>query len=414
VPPRRISQRRTGASVPRKGNIESAGAVFQALQILDEERVNPTIEYEFDSKRLSGPTQLHQTVELIAVVTAPQRLAASRAARPRKVEEDPSRWRFKSQNYNLLTALYSRVRNDVKPGFIEALLGQLSPPTSCTPARSGTHLVTHGLSSCLPLVAEFCARNGASQALINAVAWAELTPGFFLMLKELEELIAFNFTVFSDAEYSALSSRLDCVLAKTPPPQLPATGTWGGTTILLATLFAEVRELAVGIKEQCRKARYFYLKQSLTENFNAEINQDKDAVQAHLKSLGFSDQLVKALDEAERLYLDGASNFVLKASMGHLRSFLENLHSEAFPAVQSKVGGSLPTRWGEGLVYLRDNGVLSKKEEQFAAALYAIISDEAVHSLVAEHQYARLFRNVVIEYALLVLWKLDKLGLRPS
>ena len=32
---------------------------------------------------------------------------------------------------------------------------------------------------------------------------------------------------------------------------------------------------------------------------------------------------------------------------------------------------------------------------------------------MAEREYARLIRNVVIEYALLLLWKLEKLGLKP-
>jgi hypothetical protein len=40
-----------------------------------------------------------------------------------------------------------------------------------------------------------------------------------------------------------------------------------------------------------------------------------------------------------------------------------------------------------------------------------LISDEGVHPVVAEHEYARLFRNVVIEYALLFLRKIEKVGL---
>ena len=64
------------------------------------------------------------------------------------------------------------------------------------------------------------------------------------------------------------------------------------------------------------------------------------------------------------------------------------------------------------MTYLRDHEVLSPAEEKFAASVYTIISDEAVHPLVAEREYARLFRNVIIEYALLLLAKLAKLGLK--
>jgi hypothetical protein len=104
----------------------------------------------------------------------------------------------------------------------------------------------------------------------------------------------------------------------------------------------------------------------------------------------------------------------LKTSMGHLRSFLEGLHKEALPTLTAKFGGSLPATWGKGLEFLRQNEMLSVAEEKFVASLYTLISDEAVHPLVTDRGYARLFRNVVIEYALLFLWKLEKLGLRPG
>jgi hypothetical protein len=150
------------------------------------------------------------------------------------------------------------------------------------------------------------------------------------------------------------------------------------------------------------------------EGLNLEINQDKDVVQSYLKTLAFSPSLANSLEEATRLYELGGSNFTLKASMGHVRSFLENLQKEVIPAVHKKHGGVLPTTWGDGLAYLRKHLVLSEAEEKFAAGLYRLISDEAVHPLVAEREYARLARNVVIEYALLFLRKLEKLGLRPN
>jgi hypothetical protein len=62
------------------------------------------------------------------------------------------------------------------------------------------------------------------------------------------------------------------------------------------------------------------------------------------------------------------------------------------------------------LTYLRVNDFLSRQEEQLVAGLHAVISDEAVHPLIARREYARLARNVVIEYALLFLRKLEELG----
>jgi hypothetical protein len=72
----------------------------------------------------------------------------------------------------------------------------------------------------------------------------------------------------------------------------------------------------------------------------------------------------------------------------------------------------LPSKWGEALRYLLDNAVLTKQEELFASQLYTLVSDAGVHALIAETEYARLMRNMGIEYGLLLLTKLDKLGLR--
>jgi hypothetical protein len=40
------------------------------------------------------------------------------------------------------------------------------------------------------------------------------------------------------------------------------------------------------------------------------------------------------------------------------------------------------------------------------------LSDEGVHPLIAEKEFARLLRNVVIEYGLMFLTMLEKKGIR--
>ncbi len=115
--------------------------------------------------------------------------------------------------------------------------------------------------------------------------------------------------------------------------------------------------------------------------FNPEVNQDKETVQTYLRNLGFSQSLTSSLDEASRLYEEGGNAFTLKASMGHLRSFLENLQKEAMPAVQTIADGEPPIGWGPGLAYLRRNQIISEAEDKFAGGLYGLISDSAVHPL---------------------------------
>lgn len=399
--------------------MELKEATAKAGQILDEERACPTVSYEWNRKKLKECSdQLASALQLCEVLTGPQALQSIRSQRPRPVQEDPRQWTFKSANYDLLCALLGQVAQGSRSAFLKSVLLRLSSP-ACGPARQRRAWPCwDNFVSELPLIAEFSVRNGATQEFLNALAKASPSPGHAVLLQHLEDMIALNFRAFSDAEYEQVGVHVQ-IFRGNAELQLgrhrhsPGTALdWAGVSVSLGGLLSGIRAAVDGIREECRKARYFYLKGALLEGLNLEINQDKGAVQGYLRTLGFTETLAGSLDEADRLYHLGGSAFTLKASMGHLRSFLENLHKDAFPVLHAKFGGVLPASWGAGLTYLRVNGVLSVPEEKFAGSLYTIISDEAVHPLVAERECARLVRNVVIEYALLLLRKLDKLGLK--
>jgi hypothetical protein len=231
------------------------------------------------------------------------------------------------------------------------------------------------------------------------------------MLRQLEEMIALNLTLFMDEEYTQLPIAIEGVRRKItdlkarpkPSPTIESN--------IVYYVCREVPELCDSVTEACRKAKYLYVKGSLLPGMNLEVNQDKNRVRTFLEKLGFPQLLIESLDEAERLYRTAATPFELKSSMGHLRSFLEQLHLQACTALDKKLGGTLPSKWGEALQYLRDRDVLTAKEQQFAIQFYALVSDTSVHPLVAEREYARLVRNMSIEYGLLLLTKLEKLGL---
>jgi hypothetical protein len=394
--------------------MELRNAIDKANQILDEERLHPTVGYKANGHEVSHP---------FVRALGPLSLQQVRSQRPRPVQENPREWVFESTNYTLLCALMAQVAEDSSSAiFSTALLRLVSAPGSAksTQASQTGAPSWMGLVSELPLVAEFCVRNGFSKDFFRALGEANPLPGHAVLLRHLEDMIALNFTVFTDAEYEQLEF---CINAYSVSAERgygehrrrPARQqTWLGIQIDLGSFIREIDSASGGIREECRKARYFYLKGALLEGLNLEINQDKDVVQSYLRTLGFSEPLSRSFDEAHRLYDEGNTAFVLKAAMGHLRSFLENLHAEAMPAVLERFGGTPPSGWGPGLVCLRKNGVLSEAEEKFAAGLFGLISDEGVHPLFAEREYARLARNVVIEYALLFLKKLEKLGLKRS
>jgi len=401
--------------------MEFKQALANAEQILVQEQIAPTVSYTLDLEEVAAKVSGECAAILggLAVLSEDQRLAAIRSRQPREVNENPRQWVFKSINFSLLCALHSEVAANSRQEFVEAVLrGRIASEGCRRTRKTGYRPSWNGFVSELPLVAEFCVRNGAKNAFFKALPQIKCSPGLAVLLRHLEDMIALNFTVFTDAEYDNLTSCVsglrDLFLQRNLlSREERSSQLWGGKSVDLTLLFYDLCQSAIGIVEECRQSKYLQLKSSLLDGLNIEINQDKEAVSDYLKTLGFTATLGSSLDEAERLYRSAGTAFELKASLGHLRSFLEGLHKEILLSAQSKFGGALPGKWGEGLTYLRNNGVLSKAEEIFAGSLYTLISDEGIHPLVAEREYARLFRNVVIEYALLLLSRLKKLGLKP-
>lgn len=397
--------------------MELSEALAKANQILDEERSSPTISY--NDRRKDEPGILGA----LAILGEQQDLQSLRSRRPRDVLEDLRRFIFKSTNYDLLVALLSRLPEQNRQQFIHSVLLRLVQQSGCkkvtqyAPYPSWNHLTSE-----FPLVAEFGIRNGAAGFLFRVLGEAKPLPGHPILLRHMEDMIALNFTVMTDGQYHEFSFSV-ANFAETSKRQLEDYKKRRVSTVHYASLgsldmpgvFREIIAAAESIQEQCRKASYLYLKGFLLEGLNLEINQDKDRVESYLQEFGFSKTLVECLHKAEQLYQGPADAFDLKSSMAHLRSFLENLHKEAGPSLQEKYGVPFTPGWGPSLSYLRQNDAFSVAEEQFAASLYRLISDEAVHPLIAEREYARLARNMVIEYALLFMRKLEKLGLqRPN
>jgi hypothetical protein len=372
----------------------------KANLILDEERAAPSIAYEY-------ARALPDAAVLASV------LLDDRGRHPRRVRENPNTVQFKSINYDLLSALFDQVPETEKPGLFHELVARILRPDSFR-HNPGPVLGAGQWSRCsseLPLVAEFLVRHGNKGAFFNALDKAALSPGLSLLLVQLEEMIALNFTVFTEQEYHQLPTGISGIAPRIEKLQEQPRS---NDTLKSNTVYHVVREVPVlcaAVVEECRKATYFYVKGSLMPQMNLEVNQDKGRVQTFLEKLGFSQLLTQSLEEAERLYRTDSTPFDLKSSIGHLRSFLEQLHLQACALAQKKYGETIATKWGESILDLRTRGVLTVKEEQFVAQFYALMSDAAVHPLVAEREYARLMRNMSIEYGLLLLTKLDKMGL---
>jgi hypothetical protein len=147
----------------------------------------------------------------------------------------------------------------------------------------------------------------------------------------------------------------------------------------------------------------------LQQTPNLEVENDKATVIGFWGSLRFDPLLTASLQKAEELYTASSDAFDLKSCLGHLRSFLEELHIQTAPAFAAP-GEAHPAKWGAATTFLRSKGVISPKDEAFITSLYTLVSDEAIHPLIAPREYCRLFRNIVIEYGLLFLTTLQNKG----
>lgn len=400
-------------------------ALEKAARILQEEQTRPTVGYMYVSG--SWPSnQLFQQAELqkqgyTPAVAALFGLYVERKQRPRQVYEDPKLYRFLSTHFDLLVRLFSQVADADRPTFVSRLLDHVRRPlTAFYPKSPALFPAFNGKISALALLAEFLIRTGYLKELLAATAEPKMpTVSLAIMLRGIEEMIALNFNLFSDSELSSMPSQLAHLRSIANLQTYSAIGKRGGpmqpNPHYRQGFEKEANEIVAaidGIIEECRQARYWYLKGALQELPNLEIESDKLKVEGFLVKLGFSDDMVQTLDAAESDYKSTASAFELKNCLGHLRSFLEHLHRRSARAIAAVAGVTIVDRWGEATAFLRQQGLFTQQHEKFVAALYTLLSDESVHPLTADREYARLLRNVVIEYGVMFLTELDKRGVK--
>jgi hypothetical protein len=278
----------------------------------------------------------------------------------------------------------------------------------------------NGQSSMLPLIAEFCVRTSHLTELLEATKKPKLpTASLAMMVMELEEMVALNFNLFSDSQLEAIpkelatlrkNSELQTYSVKAERGKLPVNNP------VYRPGFEYVGRVIVagidGLAEECRKARYFYLKGALQELPNLEIESDKVKVVSFLDSLGFNPLLAASLTRAEQQYSSASGPFDWKECLGHIRSFYEHLNIDAGQAIAKNIGKTVVGQWDPTLMFLKNCKFFTEQQDKFARGLYTLLSDEGVHPLIAEKEFARLLRNVVIEYGLMFLTMLEKKGIR--
>ena len=402
--------------------MDLAQALQDAMHIFEEERVRPTLGYLYVAKGWPRSMQWEEYTMKpqghTPVTAAIVGLGRMRTTRPREVEEDPKAFQFQSVNFDLLLTIMSQLAPEKRPEFVGWLVKTLliAAPVN---RRASFPSWNHQTSS-LSLLAEFCIRTGYAQTLLDGTHQLKMpSPGVAIMLMEVEEIIALNYNVFSRGEIDNLPKSLAHLR------EIAELQTWSArkqhgkpeiTNPRYRQGFSlegnEIVKAIDGITQECNQARYFYLKGVLQQSTNLEIESDKTKVVGFLDSLGFDPTLIASLAKAESLYRASSDAFDLKSCLGHIRSFYEHLNIDGGQAIAKDMSTTVLDKWDPTITFLKNKLFLTEPQEKFARGLYTLLSDEGVHPLITEREFARLLRNMVIEYGLMFLTMLQKKGVK--
>lgn len=356
--------------------MDIAQAIQMAKSILDEERVLPTVDYiDPLAERIDYARNKGTKIELISAEVAramrdrekygdvPQlNLYTERGMLPRPVHELPHDYVFRSVNFDLLLTLYNRLQEAEKDQFISAVLDRVPSTAATTRQKVLRFPCYHHQMSDLPLVAEFCIRIGHANELFVAIgSIKQPTIGLVLLLWQLEEIISLNFNLLGEKELATIPASQGPVFDMCENLTASTRGKSPQTSINYSEALQDIDEQAEaikksiqGIREECRKAQYFYLKGTLLQQTpNLEIESDKTKVESFLTKLGFSEVMAGALNAAESDYKSTSSPFELKNCLGHLRSFLEHLHRQAAKSIAAVAKETITGGWGPAILYLR-------------------------------------------------------------
>ena len=279
-------------------------ALVKALQVLEEERVRQTLNYSFVSKTwtraLYWQQQQLQSQGYTSGMAGVMALTAMRKESPRLVEEDATLWDFKSGNFDLLLKILGLVPENERLAFVKGLIEAMFKAVPIQKVTVQTPFPNWGFqTSSLSLLIEFAVRTGYLAELLEATKLITMpSPGLVMMLMELAEMIALNFTLFSENQMADLPNDLSHMFEIAERQTYTARGNRTGPMVDnphykqgYQDAGKEIVKIIIAIREQCRQASFFYLKGALQDSPNLEIENDRLKVIGFIESLGFNPTL---------------------------------------------------------------------------------------------------------------------------
>jgi hypothetical protein len=124
----------------------------------------------------------------------------------------------------------------------------------------------------------------------------------------------------------------------------------------------------------------------------------------------FAPDISKAIDEVERQIHSSATPLDFKTSMDLLRSVFEKIVQESARRIANHRGDTAPVgNFNPCKQYLQSASLLGSDEAEVVQKLYNYVSNAGAHSLASAPEQVRVTKNTVIEWALLLLGRVQAL-----
>ncbi|HVL65709.1 MAG TPA: hypothetical protein VM364_00475 [Vicinamibacterales bacterium] len=169
-----------------------------------------------------------------------------------------------------------------------------------------------------------------------------------------------------------------------------------------------LRKAALQLRASLNLVEYVRLRQTLVVGENPEINTDREHLVSRYRELGLTGDVAGALDRIDRTFATAQDEFDFKAVMGQVRSVLEDVAASSARVEIATTGAratvaDVAPRFSECLRALKQTGLMSETESVALQKFHDFISVEGAHALSSAREQARLSKNMMIEWALLIL-----------
>lgn len=174
------------------------------------------------------------------------------------------------------------------------------------------------------------------------------------------------------------------------------------------TLYQDFFNYFVTLFRQLNILRARELKDSILTGINLEINEDARVLKEKVNLFGFPPDLSSTLEKIDEKFVSAKDNFDFKGCIDLIRSFSERLYHSIAILLDSNDGEKLDEKNSEKVNnFFIKYGLISDNQGKVLISLRHFLSNVGSHRLKSAPEDARLSRNMMVEFGLYLLLRLE-------